>query len=562
MTKTITIEGVGKTKLTDNDYLASGGQASVYVKGGLAIKIYEDQKQMIPVEKINELKAIKDVSVLKPKHIVYDAKSKPIGYAMDFKKNTHPLCKLFTKSFRKKNNISFDKVGELVMKGQQTVQNVHDANCRIVDLNELNVLASNRFASLFFIDVDSYQTPSYKADAIMESIRDRQIKDNKWTDGSDWFSFAILSFQMWVGIHPYKGGHPDYAKKDWLQRMTDGVSVFDPKATLPKACSPFSVIPPSHLKWYKEIFVNNARIAPPQLGDTSMLIAVPTNFNIKTAVGIFDLSDYFVSEKEINEVFNFMGISFYSTKDGVYKDKAKLPIVVESGAKTIFCETSSISPVVGFLKDEMLSIKDTSGKDIGEIAAQDAMYRNGCIYTIHGGKMNENSFVRNGDKVFHKVRYAANVMTHAIKAFDGVVAQDMLGKQHLTIPYEQGKVSTIRVKELDGYKILDAQSERNVCVVLGSKKGKYFRFVLTFSPDYDTFSIRIEKDVDYADVNLTVLPTGIAILATDDQIEIFKGANVKVVDNPPFDSSSRIFNVNGTLHYVEDNKIMTAKMKK
>ena len=562
MNKAITIEGKGKVSLTDKNYLASGGQASVYVKGGLAIKIYTDETQMIPVEKIKELRVIKDPTVLLPKHIVYDSKAKPIGYAMDYKKNTHPFCKLFTKAFKNRNGISTEMISDMVVKGQSTIQNVHDAQCLVVDLNELNILTSKKFDGLYFIDVDSYQTPSYRATAIMESIKDNQIKGNKWTEESDWFSFAILAFQLWIGIHPYKGKHPDYTGAEFLQRMKDGVSVFDKKTSLPKVCSDFSIIPPSHLRWFQQIFIDNARLAPPEMGDISMTITIPTTFNVMSASGLFDINEDFECVENIRSTFNFMGINYIAGKYALYKEKATLPVSVDSSDKVIFCESSNISPVVGLLRDEMLTIKECNGTEVGVMAANGAMYRNGCIYSFYDGKLTENSFTRMNNKVMHKTRFAAQVGGISTKAYDGVIFQDLLGKQHITLPYEQGKVSTLHIKELDGFRILDARSERNVCAIMAEKKGKYYRIVLTFNSTYTKYTIRSKSDVDYADINMTVLPTGVAILATNDQVEIFKGDQVKVMDNPPFDSTTRIYNVNGVLHYVDGKQIFSAKIKK
>ena len=219
MKQNITVENVGKITITDQDYLGSGGEASVYVKDSLAIKIYHDPVHMIALDKIKELSVIKNPLVLRPKHIIYDDKGNPIGYAMDFIKNTHPVCKLFTKAFKQRSGISNEDITEFVEQMQQMDMDIHAAKCLIVDHNEMNLLATLRTKkhplTPYAIDVDSYQTPSHKATAIMQSIQDPQIKGNKWTEDSDWFSFAIIAFQLWIGIHPFKGTHPDPKLKSY-----------------------------------------------------------------------------------------------------------------------------------------------------------------------------------------------------------------------------------------------------------------------------------------------------------------------------------------------------------
>jgi len=77
-------------------------------------------------------------------------------------------------------------------------------------------MITNNYKTPIFLDVDSYQTPSFHADALMESVRDPLIQNNKFTELSDWYSFGIVVFQMYIGIHPFKGRHPNFKKNEWL----------------------------------------------------------------------------------------------------------------------------------------------------------------------------------------------------------------------------------------------------------------------------------------------------------------------------------------------------------
>ena len=90
---------------------------------------------------------------------------------MPFLNDSDPICKLFTKSFKTTNNIQNSDVIEIVKHMQKTISNIHSANCLVVDLNELNVMVDISKCYSYFIDVDSYQTKSFKATAIMEAIR-------------------------------------------------------------------------------------------------------------------------------------------------------------------------------------------------------------------------------------------------------------------------------------------------------------------------------------------------------------------------------------------------------
>jgi DNA-binding helix-hairpin-helix protein with protein kinase domain len=172
----------GKQSLTNKNFLASGGQASVYKVGNHAYKIFMDfntkkpnPTAMIPEKKIIELMQIKASNVLKPLDVVYDTHSDVIGYVMDFVPDSYPFSKLITKSFKKKNNFGIVESTHLLEEIQKTILSIHAAECLAPDINELNILVSKDFKTPYFIDADSYQTKSFKATAIMESIRDRSL---------------------------------------------------------------------------------------------------------------------------------------------------------------------------------------------------------------------------------------------------------------------------------------------------------------------------------------------------------------------------------------------------
>jgi len=557
---TVFVESHGKVTLTDKNYVASGGEACIYVNDKYAYKIYHDVAKMIPLTKIKELSQISADNVLKPKSIIRNTSDTPIGYVMDFKKGTHPLCKLFTKGFRAKNNVSDENIIDIIKRMQETISQIHKDGCLIVDLNELNFLISSRFKIPYFIDVDSYQTPSFKASAIMESIRDRQVKGEKFTELSDWFSFAVIAFQMYVGIHPYRGRHPDYAPNEWGERMDKGISVFDKDVKLPRVCNDFSIIPAPHLEWFKDIFVKGNRAEPPVL-DHITIVQIPESFKTALTSGAFDIDRKAQYEENIISVFNFMGINYVVGINNIYKENAKLPNDI-SGSRVELASSSDMTPIIAKFKDGEVVFENINTNVIGRISADNMMARNGCVYTVFNGKLTENSFEKLGNKTIHKARISSNVLDNATKVFDGIIFQDLLGKCFVNLPFERGKCIFQPIKDLNGYKILEAVSSGNVCGVMAEKKGIYSRFVISFNDKFTAYTIRSVKDIPYGNINLTMLPNGICIMATDNETEIFKGNQLNVVSNPPFDESMRLFNVSGGVHFINKNEIYSAKMKK
>lgn len=542
------IPNIGKLTLTNKNYLAEGGEAKIYVVNNRAIKIYHDALKAIPEAKIQELSLIKDKNVLKPLSVVYDSYNKNVGFMMDFVTDGVPLCKLFTKTFKTNQNISEKDIIDLVKNIQLTVQNIHNDKCVIADLNELNILVKDSFKNPIFIDVDSYQTANFPATAIMDSVRDRIVPFGTFNENTDWFAFAVLAFQLYIGIHPYKGKHPNYKPSEWQKRMDDGVSVFNRDVTLPDVCNKFSVIPKRHLDWFQNVFVKNERSVPP-IADSLVPMAVPSQIVFIKGGDGFDVEKVLEASDTIIDVIDIMGIKYVQTKSGIYSNGKK---IVELNKKTIIGSTLDMDVMICEIEGQNVYIRSNRSSEKHHIKAKDVMYRNKCIYSIYDDKLIESGLktLPNG-KVICDMRTCASVSSLTAKIFDGVVYQDLLGKSVLTIPYSQGLCVNVMIPELDKHRIIDIKMIDNFCVINAERKNIYHRFVLIFDGNYTKYSIRKIEAIDYDAINFTVLKGICALLNTDGELELFKEAlKVKAVSNAPFDSSMKLVTLNDKVHFI------------
>ena len=164
--------------------------------------------------------------------------------------SAQPLCRLFTRAFRERKGVTQGQILALICAFQETVQHVHDRGGLVVDMNEMNFLVDRDMQRVLFIDVDSYQTPSFPATAIMDSIRDRDSAT--YSAGTDWFSFAILAFQMFVGVRPYRGKHATLVDLD--ARMMANVSVLNRSVTVPATSYPLDILPSAYRDWFEALF--------------------------------------------------------------------------------------------------------------------------------------------------------------------------------------------------------------------------------------------------------------------------------------------------------------------
>jgi len=549
-----------KITLTQKNYVAKGGEGSIYKRGKVAFKIYEDLRKMIPLAKIGELNVLKRPSIVCPKDPIYNDQKHLVGFTMDWLGgNIVALCKLFTNSFRDTNAITNDMAIELVENIKNDIHYVHQNKCLIVDGNELNYMVSDDFVTPYFIDVNAWQTPSFGATAIMPSIRDWTT--DKFNEMTDWFSFAIVSFQIFVGIHPYKGKHKAYKKNDFINRIKDGVSVFNTEVSLPPTVRDFNLIPSAYKDWYFKIFEHGNRVLPPhlpgQMGQVQVqvyLVKSTDNFEIR------ELSNY-------PEKILFHNAQFDVTKTENHIIIGKCPY--EAHSSEVLFATVQQFPVLVKIVDNKVQFKALNHPDpVINLDATDKMIVNNTLYLRNKDKLMEIDFKYLGGKIHPLIKTTWGIEAYAAKMFSNVIYQSALGAAILSIPLPDVKSSFItkRIPELDEYMILDAKYENRICMLTGNKGGIYTRIIIIFDEKHDKYRIRFINGIDYTAINFTTLDNGVCVMITDDDaVEIFLNRidkdQIKRIEDPVINSSMRLCKSGTRVRFFRDKSLYEIKMK-
>lgn len=551
-----------QVNLNQSDYVTKGGEGSIYRKGDIAFKIYEDLTKMIPVAKIGELSSLEHDSIIRPQSVVYDKKKHEVGFTMSWLGgDITALCKLFTNTFRKNNNIENDQIIELVENIKKVTQFVHDKKCLIVDNNELNYMVSNDFVTPYLIDVNAWKTPSYPPTAIMPSIRD--WANEKFTVLSDWFSFAIISFQLFVGIHPFKGKHKSYKKNDFRRRIIDCVSVFNSSVSLPPTTRDFNLIPSSYKDWYFQIFENGERKPPPALPGTSGVVQVLVHV-IKNTDN-FDIRNLHDFKEDI--LYHNATLGLTKTKNRIFINKTDYK--VDSNVEVLFTPMENI-PIFVKLENNRVKFKSFSGqKPTLDLECTDMMITNNTLFLKNKERLIELTFKQMNNKINPIIKKTWSIEPNSSKIFSNVIVQSVLGKTYLAIPlpsYDKSLFIIKPVSELDDYQIMDAKYENKICILTGHKNGKYSRFIIIFDDSHDKYKLRQVDDVDYATINFTCLDNGVCVLITDDDaVEIFLNRidkdDVKRIEDPIINSSMRLCHEGNQVRFFRDNKIYEIKMR-
>jgi hypothetical protein len=552
---TYQIKGKNSVSLTQSDFKAAGGEGSVYVKGSTAYKVYTDPKKMIPAAKIGELARLTEKDIIKPEDVLLDSKGVAVGYTMTHVPDAYALCQTFTKSFRDRNMITPSNVLSLVQKLQAGVEHVHGHGILIVDLNEMNFLVGKKFDHVYFIDVDSYQTKSFPATALMDSVKDRHCA-NHFTEGTDWFSFGIVAFQMFVGVHPYKGRHATLKTMD--ERMRANVSVLHKDVSMPATCYPLSQIPSAYRQWFEAVFERGERIPPP-----TSAVAVLMVPQVKTLTGsnLFDVELFFSAHGEIVSYFE----GYTLTTHNVYRNNVAVSLA--TGTERLVITPKLSRPIHARLDGGLLVLKDLSTNTLipCQMGGEQIMMTDGRLYVKQGGNVQEVEWSETPTGIYATPRVVSRVLENATKLFDGVAFQSMLGSAYATVFPRAGASYEVRVKELDGYQVVDARYQGHVLIATATKGGSYDKFILRFDDQF-AYDVRVAKDIVTYGVNFVVLDSGICLHMNDqDEIELFSArrgsAGLKVVKDSALGGDCRLFKNGTQAMFARGDKLYKFSMK-
>jgi len=514
------IQGQGPVTLTDKQFVTEGGEGKIYAKDDWVYKIYTNPAKMLPVGKIQELAVLDNPNIVRPKEILLDNQDQPVGFTMARVAQSLPLARLFTNDFRNRYGISADNIVRLVANIQTTIAFIHSQGCLIVDGNEMNYLINeNNPTEPFFIDVDSYQTPSFPATAITPSIRDWQSKN--FTVLSDWFSFAVIACQLFIGIHPFKGRHPAFKKNDLEGRMKANASIFNRQVSLPAAARDFSYIPAAYRDWFLALFEQGRREPPPRLTDQPYWFA-----NSRTVQTTHEGNEDFIIDLIQTYPDNIVRVTAYNGQRAVMTHKTvhidKLIRPLPAPDVQIFFAPRSLTPLLAWPEAGHLNILNArTGKLLAHsLKADRIMIVENILYVLQYDNLIAVHMSEFKNKIIISPGQIWKVLPKAVIVLQSLIYQNILGKPHLLIPYKPGCCRITATPELEGYKIIDGRWEGGIAVIIAHKNDCYDRFVFKFNAEHTRYKLKVEKNMDLPMIHFVTLDNGIVVNSNEDTMEI------------------------------------------
>ncbi len=510
-----------RVSLGPAQFVAAGGEGDVYAIGDRGFKLAHDPARACPPAKLAELARIADPCVLAPRgslHRQAGARSPRavIGHELPFVSDAFTACELIPLAFRRRHGLAPTVVPALVAALRQRVAAVHAAGCLVVDLNEANVLVSADFRAACLIDVDSFQTPSFPATAVVPAVCDPRRPAGVFDERTDWFSFAVVAFSLLVGIHPYRGKHPRVT--GLLERMKAGISVFDPAVTVPRACLPVASIPEPWQGWLRAVLQHGERTAPPV--QNGSLLSLGAGVQPRALAAGLRMIEVARLPAEVRGVYEAHGRLVIHAGDRVTVDGQER---LRCGEALAFGSSPSGRPVAAWVQDGMLHLFDLdAGVEIPcQAAARAVTSARGCLFAACGEQIVRVELVDLDDaRIIAGMRRAVMVSPQSSRLWRGCVIQQLLGATTVSLLSETGAAEQRRVPELDGLSIVDAAHERGVLVAVVTRGGVHERLILRFSAR-GGHHVHRQADLPAHAAQVVVLDTGVCVsLDADDRLEL------------------------------------------
>lgn len=554
----IYLENKEKIKLSENNLINSGGEGKIYIKDGFAYKIFFNKNKTITKEKIEELKKLDKENIINPIQIIKNKENEFIGYQMKAidVNNCYPLTRFLTNDFRKQHSVKNEDVVNIIKKIYETFEFIHSKKCLIVDGNEMNYLISSDFKEVYFIDVDSYQTAKNKATAYNPLTIDPLLKNNQFSENSDWYIFGVLFCQIVLGIHPFKGKYVGTSisvdNRDIQERMRKGVSIFRKNIKLNSAVRSFSLIPKNMLDWLEKIFDNKIREKPPLINiinDTKIIFDKNINKEIKTIlIKSFD--------NQVDDIFFFNNF-VYKSNGFFYYENQKL---LDTSYEIMF-----IKDKIVFLKKDNNKLFLYTRKEKFEIFknVKDFYVLNNNLYVVSNNKMMNIEINKINNKYLPSVSNSWHIFEY--KKFNNVF---LMYQNNGIILYNinKNKNSIININDIvnKNEKIIDIKGFEEYLIIITNNNSNYNLKIYNIDEFSKEKTLLYESITDNPYIDFIFNEDILIGKKNNDELIIGyykkedKEFKYKKIDEVFF--SSKIYYLDKKVLYIKDKKIIQIKM--
>ena len=282
-------------RLSRKDLIGAGGEAEVFKigNGDTVLKLYKPPDHPDYENEPNEQRGAKHrlaehqkklpafpkntpKGLIAPLEIAYESKGGPLcGFTMPFIAGADVMCEWNETDFRKRNNITKDRITGMLHQLWHLVEETHKAGIVIGDFNWMNVMITRQGDKPLLIDSDSMQFGAFLCSTYTERFvdpslcnpnEDRPVLARPHDQFSDWYAFTVQSMLLLLKTEPFGGIYRPKNKNDRLKhtaRPMKRITVFDDDVVYPKPAEPIDSLPKEWIAHYMRVFKNGERLQFP-----------------------------------------------------------------------------------------------------------------------------------------------------------------------------------------------------------------------------------------------------------------------------------------------------------
>lgn len=557
-----------RTILTANDHVSTGSTSSIYVKGDVAFKLYADPKRAAQdgiLRKMPVLSIIEHPNILAPTGTVTNRDGEFLGITMPRAAGT-PLAKMFSTGHRDATRLGLADIAILVDRMREVTNVAHSHRALMVNANETSWLLQGH--NPLAIDVDSWQLPGFPTSAVLPSIRD--YTDELFSPGTDWFSWAVVTFMLWTGLHPYKGRHPDFDSADLATRMRAQASVLNPRVRLPNTVRAFSNIPPPLLSWYEQIFNSSERSGPPPVSKTYVVPATPPKSKLLDSLaGTLRLERLGSPGDEILLAVNGFLLSRIGETLVLWDALAKNSVSgvsEEDLARVLAGEAAIVRAggcriVIRARGEKYFEAQRIGGGPASAIStpARKMWQTGNRVFALIPGASNglvEVEAVELGGRLILAPKQTYPVPALGIKTFPGGFIQDCLGVPFLALVGASGMLLA-PAPCLRGYRFINGfgvDKDNMWVTAIRLSDGETVR--LSIGHKVNSWVVDFELVVSSSEIDAALTTSGVGALRDGITLRIAKGTTRRILNCTGLSGSLRLFSLGGGIGARDDGEAM------
>jgi hypothetical protein len=452
----------------------------------------------------------------------------------------------------------------------------------MVDGYETNWLANGVEPRV--IDVDSWQIGRFPATAMMATIRD--YHGAQPSAAADWFAWGIVTFQVFTGIHPYKGSHPDFRRGDLEARMRANVSVFDPRTRINAAVRHFAAIPTALRDWYADVFQRGLRGTPPSALQPRIAASAPRKYRATVGAN---------GRLQHEHVLTLPGALRWIDADGL--------AVIESGGRLLAYDLrhrqtlDGLTPAIlqgiiggrcsllalqrgailleiadGTIRAQFITGPGDRPPAIPPIAAlplrADRLLHLGrrvfAVSDADASGLTEIRIERLGERLLLVIGQSWPVHARATRFFDGLAVWDCLGTPFILLPEGPSALLIDRAEVLRDYRLINAYArDRHAVVVHGLRRDNGLLYRLRLRLGKAGYEL-IDATVVYeSELNVAVTTRGVAVAVFDDgEVTVWNtagGSEQRIADRAAT-RDLRLFALADGVFYLADREVYRLRL--